>query len=300
MATKVKATQSTPASTTVSTLVATYGLKGKGKGRTFYAILPADQGTPGDKVELHTKYGGINYGTLRTIDQVVVVDGVNLAWWSFDQIRATAEQYAFNRAKKAEASAEYFNSDKGRETAEKVLARINGAQATTATTETATTTEEVSTPPVSTPLSATLSPAGIAAAMREAGFTAAEVMEALKGGAGQQAPQSTPVPTPVQPVAPVTTGKVITSTTKPRPTPVPRPTTATTATTTTTSTGTGNGAKRVPCISCGKSVDRLFHHASASTTAGAEINVCNPCMSLDADTVVMKVRRNVAKVTATK
>jgi len=99
---------------------AAWKVNGRGKSRQFLAAIPAGTAMPADRVKLTSKAGVITTGTLDAI-HTANVDGLDL--WTFVKDSKTPEQLASDRSKRAAATASYWDSDAGRETAQRIAAR---------------------------------------------------------------------------------------------------------------------------------------------------------------------------------
>jgi hypothetical protein len=99
---------------------AAWKVNGRGKSRQFLAAIPAGTAMPADRVKLTSKAGVVTTGTLDAI-HTANVDGLDL--WTFSKDSKTPEQLASDRSKRAAATASYWDSDAGRETAQRIAAR---------------------------------------------------------------------------------------------------------------------------------------------------------------------------------
>lgn len=268
----------TKVQTSDTTLEGVYAFKGRGKSRAFLAALTPDTGQAGDLVALHTSYNGVNVARLVAIDSVGPLRQVAkkgepnpvVAKWIIERCPMTPEQVAMNRQLKAQHQAEFWGSDKGAETASKIVARQTlKATERTIMAELAkmTSTPEVVAEVVSAPVA--FDRAALIADLKAAGFTVGDIMAEL-------AKMGTPVVSaPVAPVAPVVSAPVVTSRAL-----APRPNTKATV----PSLSGGKATPSSDCPSCGKGHVRLYTHV-------AGVDVCNTCMNLTAAEVTGKVTK---------
>ena len=98
-----------------------WSVKGRGKSATYCAGLPAGSGQTGQRVALVAQSGAVTFATLTTVRETVD----NVTRWDFerDTERMTAEVRRANRAAKATHTAEYWSSDAGLVTAQRIAQR---------------------------------------------------------------------------------------------------------------------------------------------------------------------------------
>lgn len=320
-----KATQQAPQAPAPTMVEATYSWqkhpapKGSPKGTkgsiTWFAAFDPAVGmavTPGTLVRINAAYGGSNYGKLTTprdIEPTTIGKGDNarqVVRWQFDQLtpdehRAIgidpAANYQRNRVLKAQAQAAFAGSDRGKETADKVIARVAKRQAEQAQEALAAqeahdaamvraqnVAAHAMVPSVSKVQAAVQAPQAQVAQVATSTPTLAEMIAALISAgmpvadAATQAVAtlaalSTPAPqTPAQvaPTAPVLA---------PRPSAVKPVAVKTQVPAASKTTGKGKHS----CPSCGdQEATRLYDHV-------AGVKVCDSCMNLDAATVTTRV-----------
>lgn len=98
---------------------AAWKVTGRGKSRQFLAALPAQSASAGDRVRLESKAGVITTGVLLEMHDSS--DG--LECWTFQKDSKTPEQLASDRSKRAAATASYWSSEAGQQTAERIAER---------------------------------------------------------------------------------------------------------------------------------------------------------------------------------
>jgi hypothetical protein len=236
-----------------------WSVKGRGKTATYCAALPNGHGAPNMSVALVARSGAVTFVTLTEIREVD--NGV--ARWDFtkDVAAMTPAVRAANRAAKGTSAAAYWQSDAGLKTAERIAERSNtrASESAQAETEQAPPTPQAPTPQAPTPQAPTPQApdmASTAAAMRSAGFTAAEVMEALQSMA----------PTPQAPT-PHT----------PRVKPTPRA----------TARAVESSDILTRCDACNRERKGVGTHRGAP-----ELETCPRCSSLDTDTARTRAARH--------
>lgn len=167
--------------------VTAWSVKGRGKSATYCALMDGQSGAPGQRVALVAKSGAVTLATLTEVRETV--DGATR--WDFDRVKLTPEQQAANRAAKSASTAAYWSSDAGLQTAERIAQRTAAKSTEPAKSEPA-----KSKSPSAQPEPEHSEPeqdmATMAAAMRSAGFTAAEVLAALSSAKSE--PTASPQP----------------------------------------------------------------------------------------------------------
>ena len=98
---------------------AAWKVTGRGKSRQFLAAMPAQTGAAGDRVRLESKAGVVTTGVLLSLESSA--DG--LECWTFTKDSKTPEQLASDRSKRAAATAQYWSSEAGQQTAERIAER---------------------------------------------------------------------------------------------------------------------------------------------------------------------------------
>ena len=188
---------------------------GRGKTAQYFAAVPATQAAEGAEIALIAQSGAITYGVLNAPVSADSIDEkaaaripTGSAVWTFSRQDMTAEMRAENAAKKADARAAFLRSDAGIAQAERIAARAakKAADAAEGLPDTKTVTVShvaADTPPASKPAAADgPTMAEQAQALRDAGFTAAEVLAALS----QMNP---PASKPATPASKPRTGKPV-------------------------------------------------------------------------------------------
>ena len=174
---------------------------GRGKTGKYYAAIPAEvQPAEGVAVALVAQTGAVTYGNLNAPatdldDKATARIPEGVAVWTFtkDNTKMTPEVRANNAALKAEARAAFLRSEAGIAQAERIAAsaqrKAEAAAAGIPDTKTVTVTKMTPEVPAEVPAATEVpSMAELAQAMRDAGFSAAEVMVALS----QVNPPATP------------------------------------------------------------------------------------------------------------
>lgn len=235
--------------------VTAWSVKGRGKSATYCAAMPAGTGKPGQSVAMIAKSGAVTLATLSEVRE----QSEGITRWDFDRVKLSPEQQAANRAAKSASTASYWQSPAGLETAQRIAERQAAKSAQQSEPE-----PEQDTQPEPEPAS-TAAPeqdmAAMAAAMRSAGFTAAEVLAALS----QQSPTASPSPSP-------SPSKPAKSPSKPRaskPEPEQSP------------------AGLALCDACNRERRGVKPHSGAP-----ELETCPRCSTLDADTARVRAERH--------
>ena len=184
------------------TILATWRVKGRGKSATFYACV-AD-GDAGDGVAVMNRHGGITFGTLNEFANVA--DDESHLWTITHDARrnASVELILANKiAAASDADKAFWMSSEGQETARKIAARklraVDKAQAAKVPDVPAAKVPAAAVAPDVPAAAVAPDMTAMAAAMKAAGFTALEVMQAM---------QEVTVPVATVPAAKVPAAKV--------------------------------------------------------------------------------------------
>ena len=184
-------------SNTQSTHTAAWKVFGRGASKTFTAALPAGSAEPGQHVTLTSKAGNVTTGTLTEV-HTQTDDG--LECWTFSKASKTPEERAADRARTAEANSAYWQSDAGVAAMARREAR-NARKASKASKAEAAPAQATQATPAPAPAQ---DMSALAASLKAAGFTAAEVLAAMTAQA-----QAAPAPAPAQ-ASKASTGKAST------------------------------------------------------------------------------------------
>jgi hypothetical protein len=239
-----------------------WSVKGRGKSATYCAGLPAGSGQTGQRVALVAQSGAVTFAVLTTIRETAD----NVTRWDFDRDaeRMTADVRRSNRAAKATHTAEYWQSDAGLVTAQRIAQRQ--AQRTAQPTDVA---------PVSQPTAAADGPRLTDGTSTASEFAAVITAMLANGASADDVARFVQLmnPTPVQPTAPaVASQPTATQPTAPNMVMMsPSPDLET-------------------CDACNRERRGCGSHAGAP-----DLLVCPRCATLDADTARVRAQRHNGK-----